>query len=81
MAEFKQKQENERLMKVCSYHFVYSKRITIIYLSILKEKAMLEEQLNESVKHLKNSKTYIDTLQKQTKEEKINRAKYLFSCL
>ena len=36
---------------------------------------MLEEKLNESVNHLKNSKTYIDNLQKQTKEEKIIRAK------
>ena len=40
---------------------------------------MLEEKLNESVKNLEDSKSYINTLQKQTKEEKKERAKYLSS--
>lgn len=36
---------------------------------------MLEEKLNESTKNLEESKSYINTLQQQTKEEKRNRAK------
>jgi hypothetical protein len=35
---------------------------------------MLEEKLNESEKNLQESKNYIDTLKKQTKVEKVERA-------
>jgi hypothetical protein len=35
---------------------------------------MLEEKLNESERSLQESKNYIDTLKKQTKVEKIERA-------
>jgi hypothetical protein len=42
---------------------------------IAQEKAMLEEKLQQSVKNLEESKIYINTLQQQTKEEKINRAR------
>jgi hypothetical protein len=39
---------------------------------------MLEEQLQLSARNLEESKMYINTLQQQTKEEKINRARYIF---
>ncbi|RNA39993.1 ras and EF-hand domain-containing -like [Brachionus plicatilis] len=54
LLEYKQKQENERL---------------------IKEKAMLEEQLQEKNQSLQDSKSYINSLVQQTKEEKRNRFK------
>jgi hypothetical protein len=48
--------------------------MTFVFIKI-KEKAMLEEQLNESVQNLQDSKSYISTLVEQTKQEKRNRAK------
>lgn len=52
--EYKQKQENERLMR---------------------ENALLEEQLMESVKSLEDSKSYINTLKTQSKAENKERVK------
>lgn len=40
-----------------------------------KEKADLEEKLQESFKNLEDSKSYINTLVEQTKQEKRNRAR------
>ncbi|CAF1005588.1 unnamed protein product, partial [Brachionus calyciflorus] len=42
---------------------------------LLKEKAMLEEELHEKNKSLQDSKSFINSLVQQTKEEKKNRAK------
>ena len=43
---------------------------------LTKENALLEDQLVESAKHLQDSKSYINILHKQTKEEKQARARY-----
>ena len=41
---------------------------------LLKEKLMLEEKLQEYSKNIQECKNYINNLQQQSKEEKINRA-------
>ena len=43
---------------------------------LLKEKANLEEKLQETFKTLEESKSYISTLVEQTKQDKRNRAKW-----
>jgi hypothetical protein len=42
---------------------------------LLKEKQILEDKLQESSKNLQDYKSYINTLQQQNRDEKINRAK------
>jgi hypothetical protein len=42
---------------------------------LLKEKQILEDKLQESFKNLQDYKSYINTLQQQNRDEKINRAK------
>jgi hypothetical protein len=42
---------------------------------LLKEKQTLEEKLQESFKNLEESKSYINTLVEQTKQEKRNKAR------
>lgn len=45
---------------------------------VLKEKAQLEEQLQDITRNLEESKNYISQLQIQTKKDKRDRAKYIF---
>jgi hypothetical protein len=49
----------------------------MIIIKLFKEKNALEEQLEESVLNLKEAKSYMSTLQQQTKEEKRIKAKFV----